>query len=114
MREDPVQSPLSRRAFITSACATATAVGLIPLVPRRSNAAVAASSPLTSTAPMHESFDVEERSIAEWQAALSRGELTSRDLVERYLQRIESLDRTGPMLHAVLETNPDALDIATS
>ena len=44
----------------------------------------------------------------------SRGELTSRELVERYLQRIESLDRTGPTLRAVLETNPDALDIAAS
>ena len=58
--------------------------------------------------------DVEERSVAEWQTALARGELTSRDLVERYLRRIESLDRTGPMLHAVLETNPDALGIAAS
>src|SRR4051794_17345694 len=115
MREDPIRSPLDRRAFITRACATATAVGLVPLVPRRSDAAAPlAAPPCAATATTPHVFDVEERSIAEWQAALSHGELTSHDLVERYLQRIESLDRTGPMLHAVLETNPDALDIAAS
>ena len=63
---------------------------------------------------MHGVAELEERSVAEWQAAFARGELTSRDLVERYLQRIESIDRSGPMLRAVLETNPDALAIAAS
>jgi amidase len=63
---------------------------------------------------MHRGTELEERSVADWQAALTRGELTSRDLVERYIQRIESLDRSGPMLRAVLETNPDALAIAAS
>ena len=115
MREDPIQSPLSRRTFVASACATATAAALVPLVPRRGDAAPrGSSSRRTSTRRRHDVVEVEERSVAEWQAALARGELTSRDLVERYLQRIESLDRTGPMLHAVLETNPDALDIAAS
>ncbi len=114
MREDPVHSPLSRRAFVASTCATAAAAALVPLVPRRSDAAPHPSStPIISTST-RDVVDVEERSVAEWQAALARGELTSRDLVERYLQRIESLDRTGPTLHAVLETNPDALDIAAS
>ena len=114
MREASIRTPLDRRAFIVRACATATAAGLLPLVPRRSDAAVAHPSSLTPTTGAHGVFDVEERSITEWQAAFSRGELTSRDLVERYLQRITSLDTTGPALHAVLETNPDALDIAAS
>jgi amidase len=45
---------------------------------------------------------------------MGRGELTSQELVRRYLERIEALDRTGPTLRSILETNPDALAIATA
>jgi amidase len=45
-------------------------------------------------------------------AGMESGELTSRALVEWYLGRIDSIDRSGPAINAVLEANPDALDIA--
>ena len=114
MRDD-LQRPLSRRAFVATTCASATAAALVPPLPHRGSAAPSRSAPvLDSIATTHHVAEVEERSVAEWQAALTRGELTSRELVERYLQRIESLDRSGPTLRAVLETNPDALAIAAS
>jgi amidase len=106
----PHEAPLSRREFVALAAATAAA-GAVAATP---GVAAAASASTTSRSLRHAPFEVEERSIAEWQAALARGELTSRQLVERYLQRIESLDATGPTLRAVLETDPDALDIATT
>jgi amidase len=106
----PDDAPLSRRGFV-ALTSTAAAAGAIASM---AGVATAASPRLPRRAGGHAGFDVEERSVAEWQAALSRGELTSRQLVERYLQRIESLDATGPKLRAVLETNPDALDIATA
>ncbi len=53
-----------------------------------------------------------EATIAELQAAMADGRLTARELVEVYLARIEALDQSGPRLNAVLETNPEALDIA--
>ena len=110
MRNDP-RSPLSRREFVAST----TAAALVPFLPHGRDAAPSPLSSLVDSASMeHDVAELEERSIAEWQTALTRGELTSRDLVERYLQRIESLDRNGPTLHAVLETNPDALTIAAS
>ena len=31
---------------------------------------------------------------------------------EQYLARIAAMDRTGPSLHAIIETNPDALELA--
>ena len=40
------------------------------------------------------------------------GEYTCRSITEMYLERIEALNRQGPRLFAVLETNPDALQIA--
>jgi len=50
--------------------------------------------------------------IAELRELLDAGTITVRQLVERTLARIEELDRQGPALHAVIETNPDALAIA--
>jgi amidase len=43
---------------------------------------------------------------------MESGRYTSRRLVELYLERIERLDRAGPMLRSVIDVNPDALTIA--
>ncbi len=59
-------------------------------------------------------FELEEATIAELQRRMESGQETSRSLVEKYLARIDALDRRGPMLRQVLETNPDALAIAAS
>ena len=40
------------------------------------------------------------------------GKLTSRQLTEHYLRRIEEIDRRGPTLNSVIELNPDALALA--
>src|SRR5215470_4950157 len=39
---------------------------------------------------------------------MSAGRETSRSIVEKYLARIDDLDRHGPELRSVLEINPDA------
>ena len=57
-------------------------------------------------------FEVTERSIAELQAAMESGEVTSRELVTLYLQRIAAYDRQGPRLHAMVALNPRALEQA--
>ena len=57
-------------------------------------------------------LDLAERDVASLQAAMQAGELTSRQLVDYYLRQIESLDRNGPSLNSIIETNPDALAIA--
>src|SRR5260370_12295612 len=53
-----------------------------------------------------------ELSLADIAAAYADGRLTSRQLTQIYLDRISALDRRGPELGAVLETNPQALDLA--
>ena len=50
-----------------------------------------------------------EKTIPELQGMLASGQLTSRDLVLGYLRRIADLN---PLLHAVIETNPQAVAIA--
>lgn len=73
-----------------------------------------AAPPVFPRAPQVPPFDLEEVSIAELQKRLDAGAETSRSLVEKYLQRIEALDRQGPALRHLLETNPEALQIAES
>ena len=57
-------------------------------------------------------FELEELSIADLRKRLESGQDTARSLVEKYLARIEALDRKGPALHHVIEINPDALQAA--
>jgi amidase len=57
-------------------------------------------------------FDLEEATIASLIGDQQSGRRTARAIAERYLARIESVDRNGPSLHSVIELNPDALAIA--
>lgn len=45
---------------------------------------------------------------------MASGERTSVEITQLYLDRISALDRNGPRLRSIIETNPDALDIARS
>jgi len=54
-------------------------------------------------------YSVDEKSIAQLQADLAAGRVTSVELVEAYQARIRDLDRAGPKLQSVIAINPDAL-----
>jgi len=56
--------------------------------------------------------EIEEATVADLSARMQRGELTAVDLVDRYVARIEAVDRRGPHLRSVLELDPDARAIA--
>ena len=43
---------------------------------------------------------------------MKSGKFTARSLAEKYLGRIDEVDKSGPMLNSVIELNPDALAIA--
>ncbi len=57
-------------------------------------------------------FELEEVTIKELQEAMTTGKLSARSITEKYLKRIEEVDRRGAQLNSVIETNPDALAIA--
>src|SRR5690242_13406031 len=58
--------------------------------------------------------DLEEATIADLQKGMASGKYTSQSITAAYLQRIDALDKKGPGLRSVLETNPDALAQATA
>ena len=57
-------------------------------------------------------FALDEITIDGIHEGMRTGEYTCRSITEMYLDRIEALNRQGPRLFAVLEVNPDALEIA--
>jgi amidase len=59
-----------------------------------------------------QSFDLEETTLADLEQGFRAGRFTSRAVTEWYLARIDSLDKSGPRVNAVIELNPEALAIA--
>jgi len=57
---------------------------------------------------MTSSFDPTEATIDEIHAAMRAGDLTSRALVDQYLDRIDAYDRAGPAINAMVTVNDDA------
>jgi amidase len=93
---------ISRRDLLRL-CAVAAAA---PAVARLAHVSPAAA------ATRGRSYNVEEATIAELQAAMEAGRLDARTLVEIYIERINAIDRNGPTLRSVQEVNPDAGEIA--
>jgi amidase len=57
-------------------------------------------------------FELDEVTITDLQEAMKSGKYTARSIAEKYLARIQQIDKQGPAINAVIELNPDALAIA--
>ena len=57
-------------------------------------------------------INMEELTVAKISRMLADGEISSRQLVLNYMERIALYDKSGPKLNSVLELNPDAVYIA--
>src|SRR4029077_1949431 len=53
-----------------------------------------------------------EATLTDQQDGMAKGKYTARSLAEKYQARIEAIDRNGPALRSVIESNPDALTVA--
>ena len=103
------ENGLDRRALL-GAGAAAGALGL----------ALASCSPTSDAQQANPSADADldagfpwlEATIDQLQKAMASGDLSAEELTRGYLDRIEALDRNGPTLRSVIETNPEAMEIA--
>jgi len=58
--------------------------------------------------------NLEEATLSDLERGFRENRFTARSVVEWYLARIDSLDKKGPAVNAVIEINPEALAIADS
>ncbi|MGH8031456.1 MAG: amidase [Luteimonas sp.] len=93
------------------ACAAALCL-LIVGCQRQPMPDAAPARPAPAAPTLQAKFAFAETDIATLQARMTRGELDSRRLTQAYLDRIAAIDDAGPMLNAVIELNPQALQDA--
>ncbi|MBK3516555.1 amidase [Carboxylicivirga marina] len=62
--------------------------------------------------PFIDDFELSEITVAELQQKLKSGELSSQQIVQLYLKRIEAIDKSGPKVNSIIEVNKEALLIA--
>jgi amidase len=91
-----------RRDFLRSGLATGIGATLALRVPHGTDAPYSPPS----------LYELDEITIAELHEGLKSGRFSVRSVVEKYLDRIEKVDKGGPAINSVLELNPDALQIA--
>jgi len=94
---------VKRREFV----ACGAAAGVAGLAARGARSEAAPAEPVVVPP-----FELDEVTVAELQRRMASGETSARRLAEAYLGRIAALDRRGPELRSVIETNPEALAIA--
>ncbi len=76
-------------------------------------AAALAGAPTAALAdPNGAPTDFNEMTVAQLQAQMTSGNLSSVKLTQFYIDRILKLDQNGPGVNAVIELNPDALTMA--
>jgi amidase len=96
----------SRRSVLGAGLAAAAALGT------RAREGRAQTGSKAAGAPAKKSFEFEEMTIRLMDEGLVAGRFTSRHICEAYIARIQEIDHKGPTLRAVIELNPDALEIA--
>lgn len=74
--------------------------------------AAAANDATRNSPPNDAPKNHNEWTVAHLQAEMASGKLTSEDLTKEYITRIVALDQNGPGVNAVIELNPDALEMA--
>ena len=96
---------MKRRQFLQTTAATCVAA--------ISNPVLALPVKETTTTPPP-AFELDELTISDLQQGLQSGKYSSRELVEKYSDRITDIDKKGPGLYSVIEVNPDAEKIASA
>jgi amidase len=97
---------MNRRNFVKSGSVAALSLATVSIG--------ACNSSKSRKTDEQNSFELNEITIEELQRKMQNGELSSKSVVQSYIDQIEKIDRNGPSLHAVIEINPEAISIAES
>ena len=100
---------MHRRNFIktgSAAAVTLTAFSINACKP-------AAGNKQEAPAKTGDDFELNEMTIDMLQQKMHSNQYTSHQITQLYLTRINDIDKNGPKLNAIIELNPDALDMAS-
>ena len=101
MSDDPSVG-LTRRDMLKLSALAGAGASLAPLATASVSAAAATTAPT----------DFNEMTVSGLQGMMASGQAHAVDLVNFYLQRIQTIDQGGPTVNSVIEVNPDAFSIA--
>ena len=62
--------------------------------------------------PLISPFELDEITIDDLNSGFKSGKFTVRSVAEKYINRINEIDKSGPAINSVIQLNPDALKIA--
>ncbi len=103
----------SRRRFLQNAATTGAVAALYPALGAARSITQPVAQPVEAP-PEVRPFELDEITIPELQEGMKSGKFTARSLTEKYLSRIDEIDKRGPAVNAIIELNPDALSIAAA
>ena len=101
---------MKRRDFITTG--TLATAGITSLLAVSCNTDTPKTEQPTTTSDAVPDFELNEETISSLQEKMVSGKYSSEQITKLYLDRIEAIDKKGPLLNSVIEVNPDALIIA--
>ncbi len=99
--------PAARRQFLRTGLLGGLSASLLPALAGAREVSAESASEVRP-------FELDEATVTDLQSGMASGKFTASSLTEKYLGRMEEIDRRGPALHSVIEVNPDALEIAQS
>jgi amidase len=99
---------MNRRSFVRGSIAGGIGLATVNRVAAKETSPAGNSPAVTPPAE----FELDELTVGELQAGMASGKYTAVSLAQKYLERINDIDRHGPAINSVIELNPDALSIA--
>ncbi|HET7206018.1 MAG TPA: amidase [Terriglobales bacterium] len=108
MAKKNVYRTRGRREFLQTTVIAGVVGALSPALAAAREIAPSGSAPAQDVP----AFELDEITIGDLQAGMKSGQYTTRSIAEKYLSRIDAIDKQGPGINSVIEINPDALAIA--
>ena len=111
MSKPPGHAAMERRDFLRAGALAALAT-TVDVSLGESRAGTASPSNTERLPFQQTAFELEETTIAALQEGMASGRYSARSIAERYLARMDAIDKSGPAINSVIERNPDAMRIA--
>src|SRR5260221_1419759 len=99
---------MNRRSFVRQSIAGGIGLAGVNRVAAKETSA----ANIAPANPPPAASELDELTIADLHAGMASGKYTAVWLAQKYLERIDAIDKHGPGINSVIELNPDALSIA--